>query len=350
MRYVLAELLHDVASRTTAPASSPDPGRDEKEGDPWRTDPDAGHALDDTRSVLEEAAARASKSGGWSNDEPLRLWKRRLTWLLHCPKRAVTTDEVAATSANADDLVMGLIVDAAAKLLALGAQRPVTVETAVAFLDACEGEERGRRHLLDIGEPAAAKLLAEAATRLERLTALWPELEPAWWPRVEEPVRVPLAGGAVVLGGKLDVLLGGPPTGRPSVIVEIKGGRWHDSVRGDAHFYGLLVGLRDGVLPAAVASVAVDDGKTQIEPVRPAVLRHAAEKVTVALEVAAGLASGEVPEARPGSHCVTCPLRTTCPAAREAGSRDAGTPQEPDDDHQPEPGAGPQPHEEGQAA
>ena len=53
-------------------------------------------------------------------------------------------------------------------------------------------------------------------------------------------------GGAVSVAGKLDAAFGGPPTQRPAVVVEVKGGMWRDEHRADAHLYGLLVALRDG--------------------------------------------------------------------------------------------------------
>jgi hypothetical protein len=170
------------------------------------------------------------------------------------------------------------------------------------------------------GPEAAAELVAESGARLEVLVATWPAIDGGWWPRVEEPARVRLADGAVTFGGRLDVLLGGPPTDRPGLVVEVKSGRWHDAVRGDAHLYGLLVGLRDGVAPAAVLSVAAGDGATQLEPLRAEVLRHAAERVAEALATAGRLAAGEAPEARPGSYCVHCPVRSSCPAAPEAAA------------------------------
>jgi hypothetical protein len=138
---------------------------------------------------------------------------------------------------------------------------------------------------------------------------------PEWWPRVEEHARVRLAGGAVTVTGRLDILLGGPPTGRPGVVVEIKGGRWYDGMRADAHLYALLVGLRDGEAPARVVTL-VADGTTQDEPIRPTLVRHAAERVELALRTAARLAAGEVAEARPGSHCGHCPVRADCAAGR----------------------------------
>src|SRR5690606_33785070 len=89
-----------------------------------------------------------------------------------------------------------------------------------------------------------------------------------------------------------------------------------DGMRADAHLYALLVGLRDGVAPAAVVTV-VADGTTQVEPVRPAVIEHAARVVEMAVGVAARLAGGGDAEARPGSHCHHCPARADCSSGRQ---------------------------------
>lgn len=282
-------------------------------GQPHEPPGQAGYqtVIADAHALLESAAGDAVAVGGWSSAEPLRLRKSRVTWLLHCPRRALATDDVPAIGSG--NVIIGLVIDAAAKLATLGAARPISADAALAFLDAT-GETRVREHLSDMGERAAQALMAEAEVRLGQLMAVWPSLDPEWWPRIEEPVRVPLAGGAVTLGGRLDVLLGGPPTGRPSVIIEIKGGQWHDSVRSDAHFYALLLGLRDGAPPATVVTIAAGDGATQVEPIRPAVVRHAAERVAAALESAARLAAGEAPQAHPGVYCSSCPIRLGCPA------------------------------------
>jgi hypothetical protein len=234
--------------------------------------------------------------------------------------------------ATADDLVLGIVVDAAAKLAALGARRPITARGAVAYA-AAAGDERPLEHLAALdtadsggdgdgggdhgvgrGAGDGDRFLVEAETRVARVVAAVPPLDPGWWPRVEEPVRVRLAGGAVVVTGRLDVLLGGPPTERPGIVVEVKGGRWYDGMRADAHLYALLVGLRDGVAPAGVVTL-VADGTTHVEPIRPGLLTHAGERLEQALRTAAALAAGEVPEARPGAHCAHCPVRPDCPAA-----------------------------------
>jgi hypothetical protein len=315
--------------------------------------------LDDVRGHLELTAVEVVLAGGWSEPEPLRLAKGPVTWLLRCPRRAVAPAGAGLVpgDATADDLVLGIVVDAAAKLAALGARRPITARGAVAYA-AASGDERPLEHVAALAAPRAGggpagpagdgvgakagggpageggeagegggvgdgggrgegdgdRFLVEAETRVARVVAAVPPVDPSWWPRVEEPVRVRLAGGAVVVTGRLDVLLGGPPTERPGIVVEVKGGRWYDGMRADAHLYALLVGLRDGVAPAGVVTL-VADGTTHVEPIRPGLLTHAGERLEQALRTAAALAAGEVPEARPGAHCAHCPVRPDCPAA-----------------------------------
>ncbi|HMG44510.1 MAG TPA: PD-(D/E)XK nuclease family protein [Acidimicrobiales bacterium] len=290
-------------------------------GDPSRLgQPVGGEVLDEARAILDHAAG--SGAGSWSADEPLRLAKASVRGLLECPRRSLADPDLL-DSGDLTNIVLGQIVDAGAKLATLGPAVPPTVAAACEYLVAI-GDERVADHLLDVGAEAAEALLADAAARLDPLVAGWPAtIDGQWWPRVEEPVRLRLAGGAVVVSGKLDILLGGPPTGLPGLVVELKGGQWHDSVRQDGHLYALLVGLRDGVAPAAVLSIAAADGATQLEPIRPEVVLHAAERVATAIETAAAIAAGEPARACPGSYCAFCPLRPGCPegtAAHEAAA------------------------------
>ncbi len=261
------------------------------------------------RSLLDRAARAAAPTGGWTADDPLRLSKATITWLLRCPRRALTDGDIEVT----DDLVAGLVVDAAAKLATLVPQRPPTVDAALAYLEA-SGDTTVATHLADRGA-AATGLLDDLSGRVDALAAAWPRIGPGWWPRVEEPARARLAGGAIMLTGRLDLLLGGPPTDRPAVVVEVKGGRWYDGMRADGHLYALLVALRDGRAPHAVVTV-VADGTTQVEPVRPAVLATAAERVDHAIGIAAAIAAGEPPATHPGAHCAHCPARPGCGPGR----------------------------------
>lgn len=261
------------------------------------------------RAELDDAARAATVVGGWSQDEPLRLSKHLVTGLLRCPRRVLGEEQ-----GTSDDVVVGWMVDAAAKLGTVSPRRAVTVDAAVAFLTAL-GDSTVTDHLADLG-PEAARLKTDAAVRIDRLVASGlTVLDPAWWPRVEDPVRVALAAGAVTVAGRIDVLLGGAPTGRPVVIVEVKGGRWYDGMRGDGHLYALMVALRDGEVPASAVTI-VTDGTTHVEPIRPALLQHAAERLDEAMGIAARLAAGEPPAMHPGAHCQHCPVRPDCPVGR----------------------------------
>jgi PD-(D/E)XK nuclease superfamily len=291
-------------------------------GGAGRDVPAPGAALAGLRDGLEDAARAAAAGGGWTEDDPLRLTKGLVTGLLRCPRRAVAGEPAGGS----DDLVAGLVVDAAAKLATLVPQRRATLDAALDFL-AAAGDTTVADRLADLGD-AAGTLRADVGARVDRLVAAWPPLDPAWWPRVEEPVRVRLAGGAVTASGRLDLVLGGRPSGRPTVVVEVKGGRWYDGMRADGHLYALLLALRDGEAPAAVVTV-VADGTTQVEPLRPALLAHAAERLEEAMAlaavVAAGLAAGEAPVARPGTHCGHCPVAAGCTAG-QAWRAGAGVP------------------------
>jgi len=261
------------------------------------------------RAELDDAARASTVVGGWSADEPLRLSKHLVTGLLRCPRRALGEDQ-----GTSDEIIVGWVVDAAAKLATVSPRRTITVDVAVAFLTAL-GDSTVADHLADLGS-AAARLKAEAAMRIDRLAAAGlAGIDPGWWPRVEDPVRVALGGGAVTVAGRMDVLLGGPPTGRPGVILEVKGGRWYDGMRADGHLYALMVALRDGEVPASAVTI-VSDGTSHVERIRPALLQHAAERLDEAMGIAARLAAGEPPAMHPGAHCQHCPVRPDCPVGR----------------------------------
>jgi hypothetical protein len=303
----LADVL-DAAADVAAPVAEAQLDGDDGGGRDT-AERDTDDLLADLWAGLDRAARDAVAVGGWTADDPLRLTKATVAGLLRCPRRAVSV--TATDGAPSDELVVGLVVDAAAKLATLIPHRRPTADDALAFL-AATGDERVADCLARIDDTTGDGLRADIAARVAALSAAWPAIEPAWWPRVEDPVRCRLAGGAVTLAGRLDLLLGGPPTDRRAVVVEVKGGRWYDGMRADGHFYALLVALRDGRPPATVVTV-VTDGTTEVEPVRPAVLATAASRVEEALGIAAGLAAGEPPAARAGSHCGHCPVRPDCP-------------------------------------
>jgi hypothetical protein len=273
-------------------------------------EPVAGTVLDELRGMLEHVASAAAVAADWTAADPLRLTKTAVAWLIRCPRRAVTPDSPAAGR----DVALGAVVDAATKVASVRRLDPADVDGAVdAALGWLDVDGADTTTWLESLPPEDRDtFMHDAADRVGRMLAGWPPLDPAWWPRVDDWVRVHLAGGAISVAGKVDAAFGGPPTARPGVLVEVKGGMWRDEHRADAHLYALLSALRDGRAPAAVATVCAGDGRINVEPIREAVLESAALRVTQAIGEAERLAHGEVPVANPGPYCVTCPALPDC--------------------------------------
>ena len=97
----------------------------------------------------------------------------------------------------------------------------------------------------------------EGRARTDRLAALARSagtfrVAPAWKPRVEVKVGCAV-GGALTLRGRVDVMLGGPGTGGPTVLIEIKSGRPRIEHHEQLRHYMLLCALRHGEMPVAGA-------------------------------------------------------------------------------------------------
>lgn len=271
--------------------------------------------VESVRALLEHQVAAAVAESGWAPDDPLRLAKHSVGWLVRCARRAVT----AQPPAEGRDIALGAVIDAVAKNATVKElSATAAVESALEWLRVEQPATTAAAFVDALGDVERAEFVDEAVKRATSLLAIWPAIEPSWWPRIDEWLRLHLAGGAISVAGRIDVVFGGPPTGRPAVLVEVKGGAWHDSHRADAHLYALLAALRDGEAPLAVVTVAARDGAVDVEPVREGVLEAAAGRVLAAVEVAARLATGEVPTATPGAYCPTCPALLRCPAASAA--------------------------------
>src|SRR5690606_7197877 len=90
--------------------------------------------------------------------------------------------------------------------------------------------------------------LADAESALEPLAVAvadtWAGLDPALVPRTQVRASTVLAGGSVICSGVVDVELGGPTTGLPGVVIEVKSGRPAPEHQAEAYLYALLVALR----------------------------------------------------------------------------------------------------------
>jgi hypothetical protein len=161
-------------------------------------------------------------------------------------------------------------------------------------LDACRAEGplgTGAATVASVeamAEPARAALGAVVATHAAHLTDLLPRLAPAWMPRTDDRVAIPLAGGRVVLHGVFDLLVGLPRTDSASLCALglCTGGSWARERR-SLHYLALLETLRSGTPPFRLALLETGNGRYGIEDVREEHLRALASHLAAWLGAAA---------------------------------------------------------------
>lgn len=167
--------------------------------------------------------------------------------------------------------------------------------------------------------------LMEAAKSLELFRSTLPPLRRMrreLAPSTEWHVRVELLGGAVVLSGQLDLVLGPgtpmDPCRATRLAIDLKTGRAWPEHAEDMRFYALLLALRFGVPPYRVATLYLDSGEWQAEDVGARMLGRAADRVVEAVRAASAPRNGRPLALRAGPYCTWCPRATTCPSALSA--------------------------------
>jgi hypothetical protein len=135
-------------------------------------------------------------------------------------------------------------------------------------------------------------------------------------------MRAELLGGAVVISGKIDLLLGAADRLEPMrgtrLAIDLKTGGAYPNYVEDNRFYALLLTLRFGVPPYRVASLFLEGGTWQAEDVHEDLLFHAADRVVQAARAAHALGAGREAALTPGPWCRWCPRAVTCPSAELA--------------------------------
>lgn len=274
-------------------------------------DPPRAAQLAGLRDRLEAASTRALEllEGHDAVDAlPLRLPKRRVLDLLACERLAAARHVCAEdTTALPIPVLRGLALDRFVQQVVHGCPVRDPVGDLSSALEA-EGDEARRADLV-----AAAPQLGVA--ELAASAGDWADLDPSWWPRTQSPVAVHLAGGRVRCEGRVDVELGGPLSGRPGVVVEVKVGRPHPSHLGEATHYALLVALRDDEAPVVVARWYPGAALAH-QVVTAEVLEGAARRLAAAIGAWAKLKAGRTPRERPGPGCSWCPDADRCPSFR----------------------------------
>ena len=188
-------------------------------------------------------------------------------------------------------------------------------------------EEDGRfaSYWRELDRLAQDEILMETVRRLTLFQASFPplrDLRRELAPVSELRLRVELLGGALVLSGQVDLVLGRPSPGDPGratrLAVDLKSGGAYPEYPEDMRFYALLLALRFGVPPYRVATLYLDSGEWQAEDVDARVLDRAAERVIEAVRAASASQSGHRLPLRAGPFCAWCPRAPTCPSALSA--------------------------------
>lgn len=274
------------------------------------------------RDRIEEAARTVELA------EPLWLGKSNLNDLARCPGLfdAVRAGERGPFAFTAR-FAAGRIAHKAVELEVVGREDRDPhglVEEAVerlsdddafrAYWDGLDGLRRDETLM------QAAKTLELFRSTLPPLRRMRRELAPS----TEWHVRVELLGGAVVLSGTLDLVLGSASPAEPAratrLAIDLKTGRAWPEHAEDMRFYALVLALRFGVPPYRVATLYLDSGEWVAEDVDERVLGRAADRVIEALRAAAASEAGRPLDLRPGPCCTWCPRAQSCPssAARPA--------------------------------
>ena len=270
----------------------------------------------EVRDDLEGAARDAVAAAGDLPAGPIRLSKRRITDLLACERHLVLTADDAAGGGGSDDeaLHLGVLIDVLAEHFVVSGQPTPAPEPLALGLELCEahGDKEATVDWVGSLDGAARRAFSDRLTeKRDGLLRRWPAFDPVWWPRTQERAVVALADGDVVLDGRADVVVGGQPSGRPAVVVEVKSGSFSIEQRDDGLVYALLLALRDGRAPAA-AVTATASGAVHVEVVTAGRLATAAVRVGEAIRAAGELAGGRQPVERAGFRCDRCPVRATC--------------------------------------
>ena len=273
-----------------------------------RPDPADPHEVEElVRWFTDEATERLA--GCPPEARPLRLPKERITSLLACERMTIAR---LGSHPLSEPLVRGRCTDLqVAQHVTTGLTEDVEADLRDALL------ARGDADVvawIDAADPVAQERLWQHAGRVRTaLRSGWGPVDPAWWPRPQERVQVALGGGDLLLACTFDLALGGPPTGRPWVLVEVKAGPARDGNRTDLLWYSLIAALRHRRAPDLVAAwSAGDDGLVPV-PIGPGPLEAAARRALAALDRLVELRPGREPTVHPHGGCRWCPELDRCP-------------------------------------
>jgi hypothetical protein len=224
--------------------------------------------------VADAGGAADAGGGGWSEEAVV-------TRLVHALFRRLVVDGTLDATDVADPLGDALAACRAEGPVGAGAATVASVKA--------------------MDEATRAALAAVVARHAAHLADLMPRLAPAWMPRTDDRVAIPLAGGRIVLQGVFDLLVGlpRPDTASLCALGLCTGGSWARERR-SLHYLALLETLRSGTPPFRLALLETGSGRYGIEDVREEHLRAMASHVAAWLGSVDGGAGGTSRTARVG--------------------------------------------------
>ncbi|HEX9122960.1 MAG TPA: PD-(D/E)XK nuclease family protein [Actinomycetota bacterium] len=276
-----------------------------------------GDLVSRVRDRIEEAAR------GCELAEPLWLGKSNLSDLGRCPGLfdAVRAGERGPFAFSAR-FAAGRLAHKAVELEVAGREDRDPHGLVQEAVDRLVEDDAFRAFWDGLDHLRRDETLMESAKSLELFRSTLPPLRRMrrdLAPSTEWHVRAELLGGAVVLSGTLDLVLGSSSAAEPTratrLAIDLKTGRAWPEHAEDMRFYALLLALRFGVPPYRVATLYLDSGEWVAEDVDARVLDRAADRVIDAVRAVAAASAGRAPVLRPGPYCTWCPRAATCPSS-----------------------------------
>lgn len=181
----------------------------------------------------------------------------------------------AATSRLRGALLVQLL-----RLRVAGLEPASPFEDAVAALGASGRDAELVALLCDLDSDERSRLAAEVAAHHTVLATTLPSLPARWSPRCGVRYAIPLAGGAVVLRGDVDLALGASGGSRACVcLVDLTTSTLGSASDATLAYLALLETLRTGEQPLRVAALSTADGATVVREVTSELLADAVELV-----------------------------------------------------------------------
>jgi hypothetical protein len=314
---------------TTAPSvAAPDPLSPVQQEvlDQLRS-PDRPRFRDDLRDHLAAELDSALSPLADRAPEPVFVSKHRLGLVHGCETRYLA--EERQPFAWSPPTARGVVAHKAIELLVGWPRTPHPLDLVAGALESLERDQFSslQPYLTGLAPAERAELIAAANEKVAAFLETFPPLKRAWRPVTESRVRVEVAGGRVILAGKIDLSLGQALEGTIAgkVIIDLKTGAPRPVHVEDLRYYALLETLRIGVPPRLLVNYHLDAGRPRSEPVTEELLWSTARRVVDGVAVMVELAEADrPPTVVPSWACRWCPALPDCEPGRAQVDRDTG--------------------------